>query len=222
MVQNAQWGPPVLLLKVFKDCEKDRVTIAWRNRSEAGADLLVTRERLDAEAGRSVIVSLTLVALAVVLQKRRRLHAKAAKGTSGSVLYRVTGMGAGFANGGEANGVLTQNRLEMIEAEGLGPRGLLVANGRPPARSRPPCRVERSRPALRSALCAPCAPALRSRECHTSRPCPVQSRTLTAARLRNSRTSRFTRAFAVSACVGPSGQGWAEDVAWDSDENSPS
>jgi hypothetical protein len=133
MVQNAQWGPPVLLLKVFKDCEKDRVTIAWRNRSEAGADLLVTRERLDAEAGRSVIVSLTLAALAVVLQKRRRLHAKAAKGTSGSVLYRVTGMGAGFANGGEANGVLTQNRLEMIEAEGLGPRGLLVANGRPPA-----------------------------------------------------------------------------------------
>ena len=52
---------------------------------------------------------------------------------------------------------------------------------------------------------------------HGSRPCPVQSRALTAARLRNSRTSRFTRAFAVSACVGPSGQGWAEDVAWGSD-----
>ena len=97
MVQTAQWGPQVLLLKVCKDCEKDRGAIAWCNRSEAGADLLVTRERLDAEAGLSVIVSLTLVALAVGLQKRRRLHANAAKGTSGSVLYRVTCLGAGFA-----------------------------------------------------------------------------------------------------------------------------
>jgi hypothetical protein len=131
MVQHAEWGEQVLLLKVFKDLEKDGGEIAWRNRIEAGADLLVARERLDAKEGLSVIVSLTLVELAVVLQKRRRLHAKAAKGTSDSVLYRVPGIRAGFANVGEASGVLTQNRLEMIEAEGPGHCGLLVAKGSP-------------------------------------------------------------------------------------------
>jgi hypothetical protein len=57
-----------------------------------------------------------LVELALILQKRRRLHEKDAKGTSGGVLYGVTGVGAGFAHVGEASGVLTYNRLEMIEA----------------------------------------------------------------------------------------------------------
>ena len=93
--------------------------------------MVVARERLDAEAGLSVIVALTLVELALVLQKRRRWPAKDAKGPSGSVLYRVTGIGAGFANVGEASGVLTQNHLERLEASGPGHRGLLVAQGSP-------------------------------------------------------------------------------------------
>jgi hypothetical protein len=81
MVQNAQWLSPVLLLKAGKDLEKDRCEIAWRNRIEELADLIVARDRLDAEEGLSVIVSLTLVELALVLQKRRGLHEKDAKGT---------------------------------------------------------------------------------------------------------------------------------------------
>ena len=100
MVQNAEWVSQVLRLKVGKDLKKDGVKIAWRNRIEERADLIVARVWLDAEEGLSIIVSLTLVELALVLQKRRRLHEKDAKGTSGSVLYRVTGIGAGFAHVG--------------------------------------------------------------------------------------------------------------------------
>ena len=71
----------MLLLQVGKDLEKDRGEIAWCNRIEERADLIVARDRLDAKEGLGVIVSLTLVELALVLQKRRRLHEKDAKGT---------------------------------------------------------------------------------------------------------------------------------------------
>ena len=106
----------MVLLKVGKDLEKDGVEIAWRNRIEERADVIVARDRLDAEECLRVIMALTMVELALVLQKRRRLHEKDAKGTSGSVLYGVTGIGAGLAHVGEVSGVLTQYRLEMIEA----------------------------------------------------------------------------------------------------------
>jgi hypothetical protein len=71
----------VLLRKGFKDLEKDGGESTGRNRIEELADVIVARDRLDAEEGLSVIVSLTLVELALVLQKRRRLHEKDAKGT---------------------------------------------------------------------------------------------------------------------------------------------
>jgi hypothetical protein len=100
MVQNAEWVSQVLLLKVCKDLEKDGMKRAGRHRIEERADVMVARDRLDAKEGLSVIVSLTLVDLALVRQKRRRLHEKDAKGPSGSVLYRVTGIGAGCANVG--------------------------------------------------------------------------------------------------------------------------
>jgi hypothetical protein len=44
------------------------------------------------------------------------LREKDAEGTYGSVLDRVAGLRAGFAQVGEASGMLTQNRLEMIKA----------------------------------------------------------------------------------------------------------
>ena len=67
--------------QVGKDLEKDRGARAGRHRIEALADVIVARDRLDAEEGLRVIVSLTLVELALVLQKGRRLHEKDAKGT---------------------------------------------------------------------------------------------------------------------------------------------
>jgi len=90
----------MLRLQVGKDLEKDRGEIAWCTRLEERADLMVARDRLDTEEGLRVIVSLPLVELALVRQKRRRLHEKDTKGTSGSVLYRVTGIGAGLAHVG--------------------------------------------------------------------------------------------------------------------------
>jgi hypothetical protein len=55
--------------------------ITWHNGIEELADLIVARGRLDAKEGLSVIVFLPLVELMLVLQKRRRLHEKDAKGT---------------------------------------------------------------------------------------------------------------------------------------------
>src|SRR4029434_2012526 len=85
--------------------------MAWRKRIEERTDLIVARDRLDAEEGLSVIVSLTVVELALVLQKRQGWREKDAEGTSGSVLYRVTSIGAGLAYVGEGSGVLTANTL---------------------------------------------------------------------------------------------------------------
>jgi hypothetical protein len=67
----------------------------------------------------------------------------------------------------------------------------------------------------------PVAPAFRSQECHSIRPCTVVSLPLTEARLRNSRTSLFTRTFTASGCVAPGDLAWGEDVAWRSDGSSP-
>ena len=54
----------MLLLQVGKDLEKDRMEIAWRNRIKERADLIVARDRLDAEERLRVILSLTVVELA--------------------------------------------------------------------------------------------------------------------------------------------------------------
>ena len=58
-----------MLLQVGIDLDIDRGDIAGRNRIEEFADLIVARDRLDAEEGLRVIVSLTLVELALVLKK---------------------------------------------------------------------------------------------------------------------------------------------------------
>jgi hypothetical protein len=50
---------------------------------------------------------------------------------------------------------------------------------------------------FRSALCSLFAPAFRSQECHTIRPCTVRRLPLTEARLRHYRTSLFIRTFAT-------------------------
>ena len=42
-------GRADLCPEVFKDLEKDRMEMAWRNRIEELSDLIVARDRLDAE-----------------------------------------------------------------------------------------------------------------------------------------------------------------------------
>jgi hypothetical protein len=86
LVQHTAWGEPVLRLQGCKALEKDGGARAGRHRIEERAEGSSARERLEAEEGRRVIGSLTVVELALGLHKRRRVHAKDAKGTAGSGL----------------------------------------------------------------------------------------------------------------------------------------
>jgi hypothetical protein len=81
LVQNAKWVEPMLLLKVRKDLEKNGIAIAWRNGIEELTDVIITRDRIDAEEGLCIIVTLPLCELALVLQKRGGWQKKDAKGT---------------------------------------------------------------------------------------------------------------------------------------------
>ena len=90
--------------------------MAWGDRIEEGADVIVAGNVRDAKQGVGVIAALVGLELTLILQKRGRLGQEDAKGTSGSVLDRVTGIGAGFAMVREVSAALVQDRLEIIEA----------------------------------------------------------------------------------------------------------
>jgi hypothetical protein len=90
--------------------------MTWGNRIEEGADLVVTGNLLDAKHGLGVMASLAGLEPALVRQKRWRLREEDAKGASGSVLPRVTGIGAGFTRVREVSDALVQDRLEIIKA----------------------------------------------------------------------------------------------------------
>ena len=82
-----------------------------------------------------------------------------------------------------------------------------------PQGSRWPSWSSREHPSSGEVCCVfPVAPAFRCRECHRIRPCTVVSLPLTEARLRNSRTSLFTRTFTASGLSGTRrpglGRGW--------------
>ena len=67
--------------------------MARGDRIEEGTDVIVTGNLRDAKQGVGVIAALVGLELTLILQKRGRLGKEDAKGTSGSVLYRVTGIG---------------------------------------------------------------------------------------------------------------------------------
>jgi hypothetical protein len=87
----------VVRRKAPKDLNKDRIEMARGDRIEEGTDVIVTGNLRDAKQGVGVMAALVGLELTLVLQKRGRLGKEDAKGTSGSVLHRVTGIGAGFA-----------------------------------------------------------------------------------------------------------------------------
>ena len=64
---------------------------------EQVAYLIVTGNRLNAQQCTGIILSLGLLQMALVIQKRRRLGEKDAKGTQGGILDAVTGVGPWFA-----------------------------------------------------------------------------------------------------------------------------
>ena len=106
----------VVRFQALKDLENDGVAMARGHRIEEGADLVVTGNLLDAKQGLGVMASLAGLESALVRQKRWRLREEDAKGASGGVLHRVTGIGAVLAMVREVSAALVQDRLEIIEA----------------------------------------------------------------------------------------------------------
>jgi hypothetical protein len=80
---------------VGKDLEKDGVAIVRGNRIEERADLIVAWDWLDAKERLRIIMALTVVELALVLQKRRRLQKKMPKASKAAfcLVSRVLGLG---------------------------------------------------------------------------------------------------------------------------------
>src|SRR5882672_3204428 len=109
--QNPETVAQVVLFQALKDLEKDGVAMARGNRIEEGADLVVTGNLLDVKQGLGVMASLACLESALVLQKRWRWREEDAKGASGGVLHRGTGIGAGLARVGEVSAALVQDRL---------------------------------------------------------------------------------------------------------------
>ncbi len=114
--KDAETVEQVVLFQALKDRENDGIAMARGNRIEEGADLVVTGNLLDAEQGLGVIAALAGLESALVLQKRWSLREEDAKGASGGVLHRVTGVGAGFAVVRKVGDALVQDRLEIIKA----------------------------------------------------------------------------------------------------------
>jgi hypothetical protein len=127
VAKDPQGGQHVVLFKAFKDLHKDRIEMAWCDRIEQRADLIVTGDPLDAQQGLSIIVSFGGLQPALILQKRRRLGEKDTKGTQGSILHGVSGVRSLAAGVRQCSDLSMQDALEGIEAERIGHDSLLGA-----------------------------------------------------------------------------------------------
>jgi hypothetical protein len=86
-----------VVLKALKDLKKHPIEWTRPYGIEQGAYLIGTGNRLNAKQGAGIIVSLGLLEMALVLQKRRRLGEKNTKGAQGGILDAVTGVWPFFA-----------------------------------------------------------------------------------------------------------------------------
>ena len=127
--QDPETLEQMVLFKARTDLEKDGVAVMRGSRIEAGADRVVIGDGLDAQQGLGVLPSLAGLELALGLQKRGRWPAEDAQGASGSVLHRVTGIGAVLAMVRERRETLVEDRLEFIEASRVRQDGLLRNRG---------------------------------------------------------------------------------------------
>ena len=81
------------MFKALKDLNKHQIECPRRDRIEECPYLLVTGNPLNTKQGAGIIVPLGLLEMALILQKRRRLGEKEAKGASSGVLDAVAGVG---------------------------------------------------------------------------------------------------------------------------------
>src|SRR5205807_3014171 len=114
--KHPQVGQPAMVLKARKDLKKHPIELTRHHGIEQVAYLIVTGNRLNAKQGPSIILSLGLLEMALILQKRRRLGEKDANGAQGGVLDAVTGVWPFFAMVGQLIDPSLQDALERIEA----------------------------------------------------------------------------------------------------------
>jgi hypothetical protein len=105
-----------VLFKTLKDLNKHRIEVAWRDRIEQRADLIITGNLLHVEEGVGVILPFGMLKSALVFQKRRRLGEKDAKGAQGGIVDGVLGVGTLFAMVRQVSDSSVQDALEGIEA----------------------------------------------------------------------------------------------------------
>jgi len=102
--------------KALKDLNKHRIKVARRDRIEQCADLIVTGNLLHAQQSMGVIVTLGMLKPALVLQKRRRLGEKEAKGAQGGILDGISGVWPLGAMVRQLSDPSVQDALEGLEA----------------------------------------------------------------------------------------------------------
>jgi hypothetical protein len=104
-----------VLFKTLKDLNKHRIEGARRDRIEQLADLIITGNRRYVSQGLGVIVAFGVLKPPLVLQKRRRLGEKDAKGAQGGILESVAGVGPLSAMLRQLSDPSVQDALEDIE-----------------------------------------------------------------------------------------------------------
>jgi hypothetical protein len=102
--------------KTLKDLKVSPIELTREQRIKQVAYLIVTGELLNTEQSISIILSLGLLEMALVLQKRRRLGKKDAKGTESGVCDGVTGVGPLWAMVRQLSEPSVHEGLEVIEA----------------------------------------------------------------------------------------------------------
>jgi hypothetical protein len=116
IAKDAKRRQQAVLFKTLKDLKKHGIEVAWRNRIEQLADLIVTGKLLDGEEGVGIILSFGLVEPPLVFQKRRGLGEKDAKGAQGGIGDGVSGVGTHFAIIRQVRDASVQDALKGIEA----------------------------------------------------------------------------------------------------------
>jgi hypothetical protein len=104
------------LFQARKDLQKHRIKVARRDRIEQRADLIVTGNLRHAQQGMGVMVTFGMLQPALVLQKRRRLGEKDAKGAQGGLLDGVSGVWPLFTMVRQLSDPSVQDAPEDIEA----------------------------------------------------------------------------------------------------------
>ena len=102
--------------KTLKDLNKHRIEGARRDRIEQLADLILTGNRRYVSQGLGVMVAFGVLQPPLVLQKRRRLGEKDAKGAQGGIVDGVSGVGPLCAIVRQWSHPSVQDILEDIEA----------------------------------------------------------------------------------------------------------